>query len=404
MSKSILIITPRIPFPLKDGGALAMYQSIEMYHELGYEVHLLSINTHKHWLSEQDYPRLFLRLASFETVAVNTDIKVRSAFINLFSKQSYNVSRFINNDFEIALRNMLTKNEFDIIQFESIFVAPYLSIVNEHSSGKKICRIHNIEHLIWQRITSNEKSIFKRKYLRLLTDRLKNFELDILNQFDLILNISKKEEAELLKMGIHTPQYHVPYGIERPRFQRKKIAQEVLSVYHIGSMDWIPNQEGVLWFIKNAWPKVLEKQPQLKLYIAGKNMPNFIYKYASDNIEIVGEVDEMNTFSLEKNIMIIPLKSGAGMRIKLLESMILGKTIVSTKLGVESFDIKDGAHYLNAENDEEFVKQIDWCVEHIDAASKIGENAKEFAIEHYDKHKIYKALNEFLTEFISYNA
>ena len=150
-----------------------MFQCIEMYKKLGYDVHLLSINTHKHWLSEQDYPSLFNQLSLFETVAVNTDVKVRSAFINLFSKKSYNIQRFVNKDFEIAIKNTLIKNEFDIIQFESIFTAPYLQVANEFSEAKMICRVNNIEHLIWQQIAENEKGIFKRKYLQLLTERLK---------------------------------------------------------------------------------------------------------------------------------------------------------------------------------------------------------------------------------------
>lgn len=403
MSKSILIITPRIPYPLKDGGALAMYQCIEMYKKKGYDVHLLSINTHKHWLSEQDYPTLFNRLSSFETVTVNTDVRVRSAFINLFTTKSYNVQRFVNKEFEDAIKSRLLKTEFDFIQCESIFVAPYLDIIKEFSDAKTICRVHNIEHLIWERITQNEGGLFKRKYLQLLTDRLKKFELEILNKFDLLLNISKVEEKEMKTLGITTAQYHLPYGIEKPRFQAHQISVEQKSVYHIGSMDWLPNQEGVTWFVQEVWKTVLAKQPEVKLYLAGKNMPNFMYRFQSKSIEIIGEVDDMTTFSLEKNILIIPLRSGAGMRIKVLEAMMLGKTIISTALGIDSFALENKKHFLRAETAAEFATQIDWCLQHPTEARALGERAKEYALTHYDKRIIYKELNDFLTELISYD-
>ncbi len=399
MSKSILIITPRVPYPLRDGGALAMYQCIEMYKKLNYEVHLLSINTHKHWLSESDYPLLFKQLASFGTVAVNTNVRVRGAFINLFSKRSYNVERFVNKEFEQALRNKLKEQEFDFIQFESVFTAPYLGVAQGLSNAQMICRVHNIEHIIWYQIMESEKGLFKKRYLKLLADRLKKYELDVLNQFDILLNISRIEGSQLEKLGIKTKQYHLAYGVERPRFQTNQVISESNSVYHLGSMDWLPNQEGVAWFIQRVWKKVLEAQPNLKLYIAGRNMPNAFYKYNSKSIEVVGEVEDMISFSFEKNLMIIPLLSGAGLRIKVLEAMMLGKTIISTKKGIQGFDLIDQQHVLIAQSPEEFAEKIDWCIQNKGAAKSIGENAQSFALEHYDKRKIYKELNSFLTDF-----
>jgi glycosyltransferase involved in cell wall biosynthesis len=399
MSKSILIITPRIPYPLKDGGALAMHQCIDMYKQQGYDVHLLSINTHKHWLSESDYPPLFNQLSSFETVAINTDVKVRSAFINLFSKKSYNVERFVKKEFEDALQNKLVNTEFDFIQFESIFTAPYLETAKKYSAAKMICRVHNIEHKVWEQIAKQENGLFKKRYLKLLTERLKTFELNILNQFDLLLNISKLEGQSLKDLNIATAQYHLAFGIEKIRFQRQKIAQEEHSVYHLGSMDWIPNQEGVTWFVKRIWPEVLKKHSELKLYLAGRNMPNAFYRYQSKSIEVVGEVDEMSAFSLSKNLMIIPLLSGSGLRIKVLEAMMLGKTIISTPKGIEGFDLIDKKHVLLATTPEEFVDKIDWCLQNKEEAIHIGETSQQFALDHFDKRKIYSALDKFLSDF-----
>jgi len=401
MSKSILILTPRIPYPLKDGGALAMFQCIEMYKQLGYDVHLLSINTHKHWLSESDYPPLFHQLSSFDSITVNTDVRVRSAFINLFSKKSYNIERFVNENFEVALRNKLAQEEFDLIQFESIFTAPYLSIAKELSQAKMLCRVHNIEHLIWREIAEGEKGLFKKKYLELLCDRLEKYELDILNQFDLLLPISQLEGKELKELGITSRQYHLAFGIEKLRFQLNQIAKEENSVYHLGSMDWIPNQEGVSWFVNRVWKLVLKKQPKLKLYLAGRNMPNGFNRYSSPSIEVVGEVDDMRSFSLEKNIMIIPLLSGAGLRIKVLEAILLGKTIVTTSKGIEGFDLLDQKHVLIASTPEEFAEKIDWCITNKEKAKAIGYAAQEYALTHFDKRKIYQELNNFLTQFVT---
>jgi len=397
MSKSILIITPRVPYPLKDGGSLAMYQCIEMYHQMRYDVHVASINTHKHWLGEQDYPALFHQITSFETVTVNTKVRMSSAFLNLFSKKSYNVERFVNKDFEQLLIKFLNQENFDIIQFESIYTAPYLETVKKYSSAKMICRVHNIEHAIWHQLAEQEKGLFKKKYIKLLAERLKQYELATLNHFDSLLTISEKEGTELQKLDVHTPQHNLPFGIEKIRFQQHHITQEKQSIYHLGSMDWLPNQEGVSWFVQRIWPLVIKKQPGLTFYIAGRNMPKAFFRYRSKTIEVVGEVDDMTAFSLEKNIMILPLLSGAGLRIKVIEAMMLGKTIISTTCGIQGVALKHKQQILIADSPEEFADLIDWCLKNPKEAREIGRNAQEFALTHFDKRSIYKELNVYLS-------
>lgn len=195
MALKILLLTPRIPYPLRDGGSIAMNQTIEGYLGQGCEVSLLSMNTSRHWVEESTLPDIYQQLTEFRTVYVKTNVNPLSAFFNLFTDKSYNVARFINKEFEKELIDILENNSFDIIQFESIYTAPYLKIARKYAESKCLCRLHNIEYLIWQRLSENESSFLKRKYLQLLTTRLKNFEIDILQKFDALLPISKKEEA-----------------------------------------------------------------------------------------------------------------------------------------------------------------------------------------------------------------
>ena len=249
MSLRILILTPRIPFPLKDGGALAMYQSIEMYHKMGCEVSLLSMNTTKHWCNEEDLPSLFQQINYFESVKVETNINVFSAFKNLFGKKSYHIERFINKKFEKAFNTILESLEFDIIQFESIFTAPYLSLIDKNNKALKVARLHNIEFKIWEQLAKNEKNFLKKSYLQLLAKRLKEFELANLNLFDLLLPISENELQVLNTLGIETEKKYIPYGVEKFYFKTDAIEQEKDSIYFIGSMDWMPNQEGVELFL-----------------------------------------------------------------------------------------------------------------------------------------------------------
>lgn len=386
----ILILTARIPYPLRDGGSIAMNQTIEGYLEQGCDVSLLAMNTSRHWVEETSLPEMYSQLKHFKTVYVKTDINPLLAFINLFSDKSYNLSRFVNKQFEQALVELLQQEEFDIIQFESIYVSSYLAVARKYSEAKCYCRVHNIEHFIWQGLADHEKSFLKRKYLLLLTTRLKAYELDILTKFDLLLPISKTEEHFLISNKINNC-YYLPFGVAESS-PLPAVSFEANSCYHIGSMDWAPNMEGILWFLENVWSKMELESSDIKFYLAGKNMPQTLFAKGNARLIILGEIEDIVAFSTEKNIMIVPLLSGAGIRIKIIEAMALGKTIVTTTVGIAGIDAVHGEHILIADTAEEFIQQIHFCFEQPEKAKGIGKNAQQFVRRYFLKQKIYSDL------------
>lgn len=396
MQKRILIICPRVPFPLRDGGAMAMYQSIEMYKEMEFEVHLFCLNTKKHWLNDKDKPKLFTQLSSYQSVFVNSDVKIKDAFLNIFTKESYNISRFISKEVSNQLNNLLKENRFDFIQFESIYTAPYLEMVRDLSQAKCILRMHNLEYVIWEDLAKKENNYFKRKYLQILATRLKKYETQQFSLFDFIFCISEKEKNLLEQLEIKAQCYYLPYGIEKNRFRLDSFQPEINSIFHLGSMDWLPNQEGVIWFCEEVWPRLKEEHKNLKFYLAGKNMPKHFEAYKRKGIDVLGEIDDAKTFILEKNIMLIPLFQGGGIRIKILEALIQGKTIVSTSKGVEGLNLENEKHFLLANNAKEFIDKINWCLKNQEASKAIGIQAQEWVTAHFEKRKLMQNLKTFL--------
>lgn len=391
MALKILILTPRIPFPLRDGGSIAMNQTLEGYIEQGCEVSLLALNTSRSWVDEATLPPLYKKLSYFESVYVKTDVNPLSAFFNLFTDKSYNVERFVNNQVNQSLIKLLQKESFDIIQFESIYTAPYLKTARKFSDAICLCRVHNIEHLIWQRLSEHEKSFLKRKYLKLLTNRLVNYELDILTQFDLLLPISKKEEQYFMENKLNRC-IHLPFGIKQRAIEDLNILQDPNSCYHIGSMDWAPNIEGVQWFLEEVWTKAAIELPDITLFLAGKNMPPSLLSKENKQIVVIGEVEDFVQFSLEKNIMIVPLLAGAGIRVKILEAMSLGKTIITTSIGAEGIGAVHQEQIYICDTVEAFVETLKFCFFEKEKAKMIGLNAKKFVEENYQKQKIYQNL------------
>ncbi|MBL7754138.1 MAG: glycosyltransferase [Chitinophagaceae bacterium] len=390
----ILLLTPRIPYPLRDGGAIAMNQMLEGLLDAGASVTLLAMNTARHWVEPETLPSVYNRLQQMETVYINNSINPFSAFLNLFTDKSYNISRFINKDFAQQLRKMLQAQEYDLILFESIYTSPYLWIAREHSNALCACRVHNIEHQIWQHLCDNEQSFLKKKYLRLLTSRLKNYEIDILKKFDLLLPISVKEVPflEELKAG---SIWHVPFGVDATPLQTD-IDQDPNTCYHIGSMDWAPNVEGIEWFLNEVWDHIKASFPEVTFYVAGKNMPARILSKRSPQTEVVGEVDDFIAFSLSKNILIVPLRSGAGIRVKILEAMALGKPIVATSMAMEGIPAQHDKDVLIANTPDEFKQALIRCFQDTGFAQQLGSNARDFVLLNFDKQQVYSALYEQL--------
>lgn len=389
MALKILILLPRIPFPLRDGGAIAMNQTLEELSKQDCEVSVLAMNTARHYVEEVDLPSWYQRLKHFERVYVDNRINPLSAFFNLFSGQSYNISRFINREYSKRLSAMLEAENYDIVLFESIYTSHYLKEVQEQSNAKCFCRVHNVEYLIWQRLSEHEKSFVKRKYLELLTERLKNYELQVLKEFDLLLPISKKEEKFFLEHKINS-SYYLPFGITLQ--EPEEVVQEKGSLYHIGSMDWAPNLEGVEWFLNEVWNHPAEDFPGMKLYLAGKNMPKPIQEKQNEQVIVSGEVEDLFQFSSNKEMMLVPLLSGAGIRVKVLEAMAMGKAIIATPMAVEGIGMVEGRDIILAETAEDFREKIKYYAGNDELRREVEKNAKRFVHEHYNKEKLYQEL------------
>lgn len=385
----ILILTPRIPWPLRDGGAIAMNQTLEGYLEQGCDVSLLTMNTSRHWVDESELPEMYSKLSYFESVYVNNSINPFSAFLNLFTDKSYNVNRFVNKSFSQALLKLLSRETFDVIQFESIYTSPYLEIVKSHSAAKCVCRVHNIEHVIWERLAVHENNYLKKKYLNLLTHRLHQYEMEVLTKFDLLLPISDKEKTYFEDSKINSC-YLLPFGVSN--IIVPDIVCDINTCYHIGSMDWAPNVEGVEWFLDEVWQRVASELPFVSFYIAGKNMPARIIARQAKQVVVVGEVNDFMEFSLQKNIMLVPLQSGAGIRIKILEAMSLGKTIISTSIGAEGIGLTHGEHLYIADTPDSFLNCLKECFTNPEKARQLGMNAQKFVSSHFSKKQIYTDL------------
>jgi glycosyltransferase involved in cell wall biosynthesis len=397
----ILQVTNKVPYPVKDGGAIACMNLTRGFSLLGHQVTILAMNTVKHHITLGEIPESVKELAEFKLVNVPARISPVTALLNLlFSKKPYNATRFISKIFAEELKKLLHENEYDIIQLEGLYVCPYIPVIRENSNAKIIYRAHNIEHEIWSR-TAIMAHGFEKWYLKNLSKRIKRFEKQILNTYDLLVPITGRDGTILDNLGNTRPVHVSQTGIDSSVLIPNSKNLNHPTLFHIGSLEWSPNQEGLIWFFENCWDAIREKYPDLEFFVAGRNAPPWFQKMLNlPNVVFKGEVADAYEFMNSKSIMVVPLFSGSGMRIKIIEGMALGKPIVTTPVGTEGISTTSGENIIVITDADGFVQSISDLIENREYFDKISKNAIEYIHENFDNLSSAGALIEFYKKHI----
>lgn len=389
----ILQLSKKFPYPVKDGESLAIANLSKAFAELGCSVSLLAMNTRKHWVDTHSLPPSLDYYSHIETVMVDNRIKPLQAFRNLFCNTSYHIERFIEPRFAETLAGILQKESFDVVQLETLYLAPYIPVIRRHSDALVAMRAHNVEHEIWERVAVNSP-LLKRRYLQHITPRLKAYETAQLNHYDLMVSISARDLAHFHALGLQKPGVIAPIGIDCRVYEPDRSSfTRPLSLSFIGSLDWMPNVEGLRWFLDQVWKPLLSRRfPDLELHIAGRNTPAWLTNLRLPGVHVHGEVPSAPDFINRHSVMVVPLLSGGGMRAKALEGMALGKVVLSTTLGMEGIDAMDKEHCLVADTPEAFLQAITWCMQQGPRLQPLGERARILCEQRYDNIAIAHAL------------
>lgn len=343
---------------------------------------------------------------------------------------------------------------FDVVQMETIFMMNYLDTVRKLAPNAVVSlRAHNVEHEIWARRAKKEKNFVKKIYLEETAKRLREFERKAMGKstFDLVIPITDKDKkkfgeftkeyvnqmmATVDKKGSHDekllkklekngvedwvigkfkkqgpvdpvkrriknqlklgPRYHISQvgmGFENlDRYMSSGKEPDPNSVIFIGALDWSPNQEGLDWFLGKVWPILAKRHPELEFRIAGRRMPNSYNNKRGKQIKVLGEVDDAYDYMLSGAIMVVPLLSGSGMRVKIVEGMALGKAIVCSEVAVEGIPATNGEHCFIENSPKAFANAITTLVERPNMIKVLGKNAQKLARKHFDNKEITQAL------------
>lgn len=397
----IFQISNRVPWPLNEGGTIGIYNYTRAFAELGHSVTLYCLDGIKHQTPIKEATQELSKYAQLYIHPIDTDVKPQEVITHLLKGESYNVSRFYNKTFEDEIAQELKREKYDVVQLEGTFAAPYIDIVRKHHAGLVSLRMHNVEYEIWERLSENERNPIKKWYLGKLAKQLKAYEEKILKKVDTVVPVTENDVAKFKKMHANGHYMCIPAGIDlRTWVYRPTCAYQ--HWYHIGSMEWHGNVDAVKWYIDKVHQQLADSGIPYMLHLAGKGIDTKLYSTLV-NSKVYDNVPSAVDFVTPLDICVVPLRSGSGIRLKILEAMAAGKVVVCTTIGAQGINCKHLQTVLIADTPAEFAELLAKMHSGEIDMKSIANNARKLVEQAYSTEALAQAQLTYYSDLMDSN-
>ena len=353
----VLQISNKVPFPPIDGGAFVIHSLTQGLWDLGHDVHMFAIIPEKLGVVLSDIPKSYRQKASFQYIELPLVATWYGALANLlFSKEPYQLTRFVSKEMAQKIAKIVAENNYDVIQLESIYVLPYLEVIRANTDAPVVLRTQNVESHIWKLRAKNEHNLLLKWYFSILSKRLERYEFAFSRKVDQIIAITPNDAAHLSQKIDTCPIKSIPMGVKWPG-EKWSIGKEVIF-YNLSAMTWFPNVEAMKWFLKEVWTKFHRVRPDVVFNLAGVGMPGWAYEYKDLGVVVQAKIKSPEAYIRDKTVLVVPLLSGSGIRVKILEALINGKMVICSSLAAAGIDHEACPSILIANTPDEYIQQM----------------------------------------------
>jgi len=385
----ILFITSQFPFPPDSGWNIRVFNFIRFLSER-HEITLLSFYT------EKDDPSKFSELSGYcseiFTIRRSSSYNPLDLAKGLLTSIPFSIWNYKSRKMEKKAKEIISSRKYDVIQVEDIHMSQYLPW---DCSGLKILDMHNVESEYLERFSEIEKNVFKKYYASLTAGKLKKYEVTNSKKFDICLAVSEKDLKTFQLFAQPKIMEVIPNGVDLSYFTPAGVEADPLTLLFLGKLDYRPNVDALVYFMEKIWPRLIEKIPEAKFVVGGKDLPeNLRNSLKSRNVILKGYVEDIRKVLSSCAVMVVPLRYGGGTRIKILEAFAMGKPVVSTSLGCEGIEVHSGEEILIADTPESFADSVVEVLTDPDLSKKLSQRGRGLVQEKYDWEKITWKLEE----------
>lgn len=388
-----LLLSNKFPYPEDDGHSVALGGMLRGLLDNGQEVILFALNTSKHFRDLSKLPAWYKRL-EYHAPFVDNQVTLAGLIRNLFTRESFMVSRFYTAEAAALLEDILRRSKPDVVQIEGVAMGMYLPVIRKNFNGKVVYRPHNVEHVIWQR-QARARGGLAGPYLRLQARRLKEFEDRLARSSNQLLCISHADEDYFRRMSLKTAL--IPPSVELPQ-PAPGFEGSPKEVFHLASFDWLPNRDGMEWFLEQVWPLVQKQDPEIRLHLAGRRLPEEWKNRYGQGVVFHGYLEDPALVYRQCGIYIIPLRAGSGFRVKLIDALAHGLAVVSTAIGAEGSGLSPGEDFLLADTPEEFAQTILNLAHHPEQARQLARHGYQSVAERFNSSRLGKQVVNLVSD------
>lgn len=244
---------------------------------------------------------------------------------------------------------------------------------------------HNVEHVIWQRLSQHEQRLWRRVLLQIETSKMRQSEADACRRADLTLAVSETDRSKLQEIVPEAKISTIPTGVDIAYFTPNGAPKSDHSLVFTGSLDWYPNEDAMLYFFSEILPGIRAAVSDVTVTVVGRNPGSPLKTAAADipGVSVTGTVPDVRPYVHDAAVFVVPLRIGSGTRLKIFEALAMGKAVVSTSVGAEGLGLTAGLHFLQADTPDDFVKAVTSLLRNPARRDTLGEAARHLVETHY---------------------
>ncbi len=319
---------------------------------------------------------------------------------NCVSKLPYFMQKYISDAMLAEVERLSESGNFDVVVCD--FLMPAVNMPDRISIPTVLFQ-HNVEAMIWQRHFEVQKGMLKKAYLKQQWNKSVEFERETCKKFDRVIAVSR-EDADVLRReyGIESVD-DVPTGVDAEFFSPAANAgRNEYELVFTGSMDWLPNEEGILWFVNEVLPLIREHLPAVTLNVVGRNPTQSLIDLGKHNssIHVTGSVEDVRPFMDSASAYIVPIRIGGGTRMKIFEAMAMELPIVSTTVGAEGLEVSDGVELLVRDSPQDFADAVVRLLTKREWSTQMGRNAAEAVRKKFDWKQVAEKFSDICEQAI----
>ena len=398
----ILLLTQLLPYPPDSG------PKVKTFHLLKYLAQRHRMTLVSFVRSEQE-----AKLArDLETMceAVYTTPMPRSRWRDgwhllrsTLSGQSFIIARDHVPAMHRLLADLCRKIRFDVVHADQLNMAQYALPLNIPA---RVLDQHNAVWTVFARLADQLPAGPRKSMLNQEVRRLYRYEGQVCGMFDVVSTVSAEDVVALQQaMGRQAEMPIIPIAIDTEAEQVIKRQPDAMDIVYVGTMYWPPNIDGVLWFSREIFPLIQAQVPQARFVVVGARPPGEVIELGQQNPNIIisGYVPDLNKVLSHSALMVIPLRAGGGMRVKILNGLAQGLPMVSTTLGAEGIAVTNNEHLLLADTPPDFAAAVLRLLKNRNLANQLGRNARCLAETVYDYRRACKPWDEIYASLASEN-